>query len=102
SGKSGWQGHPDNFLRHVFSHIEYLSALQIKHPDIYADVYDWLGQGVDIRVFDLQGRQILNMRENVTEEIVRVPLPAGLAGGMYIMQVTGDDGDQATIRFEKY
>lgn len=70
--------------------------------DIYADVYDWLGQGVDIRVFDLQGRQILNMRENVTEEIIRVPLPAGLAGGMYIMQVTGDDGDQATIRFEKY
>ena len=70
--------------------------------DIYADVYDWLGQGVDIRVFDLQGRQILNMRENVTEEIIRVPLPAGLAGGMYIMQVTGDDGNQATIRFEKY
>ena len=42
------------------------------------------------------------MRENVTEEIIRVPLPAGLAGGMYIMQVTGDDGNQATIRFEKY
>ncbi len=70
--------------------------------DIYADVYDWIGQGVDIRVFDLQGRQILNMRENVTEEIIRVPLPAGLAGGMYIMQLTGDNGDQATIRFEKY
>lgn len=70
--------------------------------DIYADVYDWLGQGVDIRVFDLQGRQILSMRENVAEEIIRVPLPAGLAGGIYIMQVTGDDGNRATIRFEKY
>ncbi|MEN9414790.1 MAG: hypothetical protein RLZ62_1094 [Bacteroidota bacterium] len=70
--------------------------------DIYADVIDWLGQGIDIRVFDLQGRQILAMRENVTEDILRIPLPAGLSGGLYIMQVTGDNGERAVIRFERY
>ena len=69
--------------------------------DLFADLSDWLGQQVDVRVLDSRGRLLVATQLSATLEPQRVVLPGNLPSGMYFLEVIGEGGEKDVKRFVK-
>ena len=66
--------------------------------DLFADLADWTGQTVQIRVYDARGAVVLD-QPFVAEDLTTIRLPEGLASGMFLLEVLPPDGNRQTARF---
>ncbi|MBK7936869.1 MAG: HYR domain-containing protein [Lewinellaceae bacterium] len=66
---------------------------------LYADLSDWLGEQVSIRIFNAQGGQIENTSVLAVGEPYLIPLPDNLSGGLYIFEATSAGGSRQALRF---
>ncbi|HNM24767.1 MAG TPA: HYR domain-containing protein, partial [Saprospiraceae bacterium] len=66
--------------------------------DLFADLSDWSGQTVQIRVMDARGILVLDQAVDA-DELTPIHLPEGLASGIFLLEVLPPDGNRQTARF---
>lgn len=66
---------------------------------LYADLSAWNGQELTVRVSNGLGQQIRQLNLTAHDEPQEVELPAGLAGGIYFLEVLTGTGEKQTARF---
>lgn len=66
---------------------------------LFADLSDWEGQDVQLRVINAQGQLILLQKVAAGSEAQDLNLPEHLAGGLYLLEVTPANGLKQTKRF---
>ncbi|MEO6040220.1 MAG: HYR domain-containing protein, partial [Saprospiraceae bacterium] len=67
--------------------------------DLFVDLADWRGQKVQLRVFNAAGSVVQAAQVLVNEPVQPVELPASLANGLYLLEVTSADGGKQAHRF---
>ena len=66
---------------------------------LYADLSDWKGQELTLRIFNSQGRQIRDEVVTARDEAQEVPLPENLPAGLYFLEVLTEAGEKEAARF---
>ncbi len=66
--------------------------------DLFANLSDWSGQTVQIRICDARGSEVLNQPFAASEQTA-IHLPAGLAAGMYFLEAVPADGSRQSVKF---
>ncbi|MBL7825726.1 MAG: T9SS type A sorting domain-containing protein, partial [Saprospiraceae bacterium] len=69
--------------------------------ELYADLSDWAGQEVDVRVIDGQGKLIKSLKMKAETNPEFIALPPAVANGLYFMEVIGETGEKDVVRFIK-
>ena len=66
---------------------------------LYADLSDWEGQELKIRISNSQGQQIRQLSLTAQREAQEIQLPEGLSAGLYFLEVTAGAGEKKAARF---
>ncbi len=66
---------------------------------LFADFSAWVGQKVQVRVFSTQGRLMQSTQLIAGEQTQVLDLPATLANGLYLLEVTPAQGERQTRKF---
>ena len=66
---------------------------------LYADLSHWTGEALRLRVFDSQGRQVLEHRLTAAAAPQRVGLPEQLPAGLYFLEALPGNGGRETASF---
>lgn len=66
---------------------------------LHADLSDWKGQTVYLRVLDSQGREVMRMKVEADTTPQEIRMPDAAAGGLYFLEATGIGGEKRATRF---
>ncbi len=66
---------------------------------LYADLSDWKGQELKIRISNSQGQQIRHLSLTALHEAQEIQLPDGLAAGLYFLEVQTATGERKVAKF---
>lgn len=65
---------------------------------LFADLSDWAGQPVQVRILDTRGRSVLD-QSFAGAKNTAIELPGGLSTGIYFLEVVSAEGARHTVRF---
>lgn len=65
---------------------------------LFADLSAWLGQQVQLRVFNAQGQQVTDVSATGGEPQAAIELPANLPDGLYFVELNAPDGSRSAQR----
>jgi len=66
---------------------------------LYADLSDWQGQNLKIRITNIQGQLVHSMKLHSDEDLLRVEMPKALNPGIYFMEIASEQGRKEVLRF---
>ncbi len=66
---------------------------------LWVDLGKWTGKGVNYRIFNTQGRQMLANTSAAADEQLRIELPNGMPNGLYFFELLRENGEKETLRF---
>jgi hypothetical protein len=66
---------------------------------VMVDVQPWVGQRVQLRIVDTQGRIVMNQSYAIESEWLDLQMDVNLANGLYYLMVQPADGEAATAKF---
>jgi hypothetical protein len=66
---------------------------------LYADLSDWQGQNLKIRITNIQGQLVHSIKLHSDEDLLRVEMPKTLNPGIYFMEIASEQGRKEVLRF---
>lgn len=66
---------------------------------LFADLRDWAGQQVDVRVFDSRGQRIQFLTLTADTAPQELHWPQALADGLYFLEIAAQNGDREAVQF---
>ncbi len=66
---------------------------------LFADLSDWTGEQLQIRVFDSRGQRLQLLTVQAADAAQQIALPESLASGLYFLEVSRENGEKRTARF---
>jgi hypothetical protein len=67
--------------------------------ELYADLSGWLGQQVQLSVFDSRGQRVHHIAVQADAAPQPVELPQHLSDGLYFLELAAEGGDKHALRF---
>ena len=67
--------------------------------NLFADLSDWSGERLNLRVLDSRGLIVLNDRVVADHDAKQISLPTGLPAGLYTLEIISENGERSVGRF---
>ncbi len=66
---------------------------------LFADLSNREGEQLQIQIFDAQGRRVQHLTLTAAGAPQEIQLPENLSGGLYFLEIQGENGEKQSVRF---